>query len=330
MKLQDLDYTLPTELIAQRALDDRAQARLLILDRASGTITHTVFERLIDQVQKDDVIVINNTKVFKARLIAHKTTGGKVDILLTKIVGADQAIAMISHAKRTMIDTKLHISDTHHALITEKRGSLCTLAFNRPVEDIIEIHGVVPLPHYIKRPATDQDERDYQTVFAHETGSIAAPTAGLHFTDSILRRLRQKGVSICEITLHIGPGTFKPIRAENVEDHTMDAEYYKIPEPAIKTIGTAKRVIGVGTSVCRAMETYALTGNRYGMADLFIHPGHEFKIINALITNFHMPCSTPLVLVSAFAGTERILEVYEEAKQKEYRFLSYGDAMMII
>ncbi|MBN2620465.1 tRNA preQ1(34) S-adenosylmethionine ribosyltransferase-isomerase QueA [candidate division WOR-3 bacterium] len=329
MKLQEFNYTLPKELIAQHALEDRAQARLLILDRSSDAIIHTTFERIIDHLCPEDVMIINNTKVFKARLIAHKKTGGRVDILLTAIKKPDQATAMISHAKRTMIDTVLQISDTHNALIAEKHGSLCTLTFNKPVEEIIEIHGIVPLPHYIRRPAIPEDEHDYQTVFAQKTGSIAAPTAGLHFTDDIMRKLRQKGILIRKITLHIGPGTFKPIRAEHVEDHMMDAEYYEIPESTMQTIKNAKRIIGVGTSVCRALETYALTNECNGMADLFIRPGHEFKTIDALITNFHMPCSTPLVLVSALAGKDRILNAYEEAKKEKYCFLSYGDAMFI-
>jgi S-adenosylmethionine:tRNA ribosyltransferase-isomerase len=330
MKLREFEYALPKEMIAQHALVDRGKARLLILDRPSGKIIHTTFNKITNYLYPDDALVINNTKVYKARLIACKETGGKVDILLTKILSANRAMAMISHVKRTPISTRLAIADRVNALIIGKQDTLCTLEFNQPVNDIIEKHGILPLPHYIKRQVTPRDEQDYQTVFARATGSIAAPTAGLHFTDQVLKNIQQKGVTVCEITLHIGPGTFKPIRTDSVEEHKMDAEYYEIPEQTLKIIAGGKRIIGVGTSVCRALETYALSSEQHGMADLFIHPGHEFKIINALITNFHMPCSTPLVLVSALAGKDLIFKAYEEAKQERYRFLSYGDAMMII
>jgi len=330
MKIHELNYDLPEELIAQHALVKREQARLLVLDRASGKIVHTVFERISDHTNPGDVIVINNTRVFKARLIAHKQTGGKVDILLTRVISSRRAMAMISHARRTKVDTRLSIDPEVNARIIEKQGSLCSLEFNQPVKKIIAEHGIVPLPHYIKRAATSHDEKDYQTVFADKDGSIAAPTAGLHFTEDIIQEMQTRNVMVCEITLHIGPGTFKPIRVDDIEDHKMDAEYYEIPENTIQAIEKAERVIGVGTSVCRAMESYALSGARNGMADLFIHPGHEFKIIDALITNFHMPCSTPLVLVSAFASKDLILTTYNEAIQEGYRFLSYGDAMLIV
>lgn len=330
MKLKEFDYDLPKRLIAQHALSDRGKARLLVLDRASGRILHTTFECITDHVDNGDVIVINTTRVFKARLIAHKKTGGKVDILLTNIMSSKQGRAMISHAKRTMVRTELYISPAIRIQIVKKQGSLCTLEFSEPIKTVIAKYGIVPLPHYIKREATHQDEYDYQTVFADKEGSIAAPTAGLHFTEDIMAQLKQQDIRICEITLHIGPGTFKPIRVDNVEDHDMDAEYYEIPEQTIQVIEKAKRIIGVGTSVCRALETYALTGQVNGMADLFIHPGHDFKTINALITNFHMPCSTPLVLVSAFAGKDLILKAYQQAIERDYRFLSYGDAMFII
>ena len=330
MKLSEFDYVLPTRFIAQHALQQREKAKLLILDRPTSSITHTVFAHIGHYLRKGDCIVLNDTRVFKARLIAHKKTGGKVDILITKLISNDKACAMISHAKRTMIKTVLHITDGIQATVLTKNGSLCELEFNAPVDKVIRDHGKVPLPHYIKHDATAQDETDYQTVFAEKDGSIAAPTAGLHFTRVLLGTLRDQGINICSITLHIGPGTFKPIRVERVEDHKMDAEYYEIPDSTKKMIRNAGRVIAVGTSVCRALETYERTSNTNGMADLFIYPGYTFKIINGLITNFHMPCSTPLVLVSAFADRDLVLNAYEEAKKNGYRFLSYGDAMFIV
>jgi S-adenosylmethionine:tRNA ribosyltransferase-isomerase len=330
MKLREFHYDLPNNMIAQHARTDRGTSRLLVLNRKTGEITHTVFERLSDHVHHGDTIVINNTRVFKARIIAHKITGGKVDMLITHIISPTQIQAMISHAKRTMVDSLLYITPTIHARVIEKRGSLCTLECNEPIQNIIAEYGSVPLPHYIRREVTDRDEHDYQTIFADKDGSIAAPTAGLHFTEHIVNKIRKNGVLLAEITLHIGPGTFKPIRADDVEEHDMDAEYYEIHEQTIQMISDARRIIGVGTSVCRALETYAQSGKVNGMTELFIHPGHEFKKIDALITNFHMPCSTPLVLVSAFATRDLILNAYEAAKQEGYRFLSYGDAMLII
>jgi S-adenosylmethionine:tRNA ribosyltransferase-isomerase len=330
MKLDDFKYDLPKEMIAQQACKERGTSRLLVLDRATTRITHTTFKRLIDHLHHGDVVVINNTRVFKARIIARKKTGGKVDILITKILSSHQFQAMVSHAKRIPIDSRLYISPSVSVHVVVKKGSLCTLDCTEPVKSIIAEYGIVPLPHYIKRQATGQDEVDYQTIFADKDGSIAAPTAGLHFTEKIIAQLQEKGVVISEITLHIGPGTFKPIRVDDVEDHTMDAEYYEITDATLQAITQAKRVIGVGTSVCRALETHVRSGAMSGMTNLFIFPGHEFKAIDALITNFHMPCSTPLVLVSAFATKDLILHAYDEAKRHQYRFLSYGDAMLII
>lgn len=329
MKLQDFDYTLPQELIAQYPLEDRSKARLLILNRKTGTTAHHQFGDITGQLTRGDVLVINNTKVFKARLTGKKQTGGSVEILLIKEHAPGIWEAMISHAKRTKENTEIFLAEDTHATVQEKRGSRCLLTFNKNVHDIIEDFGSVPLPHYIKRDPVTQDEKYYQAVFAKKQGSIAAPTASLHFTDVLLKDTKAQGVRILEITLHIGPGTFKPIRSENIEEHTMEAEYFEIPDSVISQTKKAKRVIAVGTSVCRAMETYAQTGRTCGSADLFIYPGYKFKSINCLLTNFHLPCSTPLLLVSAFAGKNVILNVYEEAIERKYRFLSYGDAMLI-
>jgi S-adenosylmethionine:tRNA ribosyltransferase-isomerase len=330
MKLSEFDYDLPKELIAQYPLEDRNQARLLILEKKTGKIEHTQFSDICRFFRSGDILVINNTKVFKARLKGKKETGGSVEILLIKEIRESMWEAMISHAKRTKVDTKILIDKNIHATVKEKRGTRCYLDFNISIEDIIEKYGIVPLPHYIKRDAARKDEEYYQAVFAKRRGSIAAPTAGLHFTQEILDSIKKQGAHVVEITLHIGPGTFKPIRTENIEEHIMEAEYYEIPEEAAKTIYQGQRVFGVGTSVCRTLETHTQTGETSGFADLFIYPGFHFKVISCLITNFHLPCSTPLVLVSAFAGKDKVIKAYHEAIRRKYRFLSYGDAMLIL
>jgi len=330
MKLHEFNYTLPKELIAQYPLEDRGTAKLLVLERKTGQISHSLFHKISEFFRKGDILVINNTKVFKARLKGKKETGGSVEMLLIREIRDNTWEAMISHAKRTKEETKIYIDKDIYATVIEKRGTRCYLHFNVPIDDIIEKYGAVPLPHYIKRDAVEKDEEYYQAVFAKRQGSIAAPTAGLHFTQEILHSIKKQGVDICEITLHIGPGTFRPIRVDNIQEHTMEAEYFEISEQAMKMMSEARRIVGVGTSVCRALETYAQNGTTGGLADLFIYPGYRFKIIGCLITNFHLPCSTPLLLVSAFAGKDLIFKAYSEAIQRKYRFLSYGDAMLIL
>ena len=330
MKLTDFGYDLPQDLIAQYPLEKRAEARLMVLDRGEEKIRHCGFNQITDYVEKSDVLVLNNTRVFKARMFGHKETGGKVDILLVREIEDGLWEAMISHAKRTRKNTRIFLESDVYATIVDKKGTRCYLEFNVPAKNVISQCGKVPLPHYIKRDVIESDEEYYQSVFAKKQGSIAAPTAGLHFTAQILDTIRAHGTIIAEITLHIGPGTFKPIRTENVAAHKMEAEYFEIPDKTIQTIKDAKRIIGVGTSVCRAIETFATTGEASGRADLFIYPGYKFKSINSLVTNFHLPCSTPLLLVCDFAGTDLVFKAYEEAIEKKYRFLSYGDAMMIV
>ena len=330
MKLRDFDYILPEELIAQYPLKERGQAKLLVLDRAAKSISHFKFHDIAKFFTKDDVLAINNTKVFKARLQGKKTTGGAVEVLLIKQAADGIWESMVSNARRVRPGTQIFLGPDAYVKVIEKKGSRCLVAFNISAHEIIDKYGIVPLPHYIKRSAITNDEEYYQTTFAEKIGSIAAPTAGLHFTGNILKQISNADVEIAEITLHIGPGTFKPIRTENIEEHEMEAEYFEIPQKSIKVLRNAKRLFGVGTSICRTLETYAQTKKTFGLADLFIYPGHKFKIIDCLITNFHLPCSTPLLLVCAFAGKNLIFKAYEEAKQKKYRFLSYGDAMLII
>jgi S-adenosylmethionine:tRNA ribosyltransferase-isomerase len=330
MKLNDFAYTLPEELIAQYPLEERGDARLLVLERTTGAIVHSVFNDITHFLSERDVLVINNTKVFKARLQGKKKTGGSVEILLIKEQAPGVWEAMLSHAKRIKEKTKVLLTDDAYATVQEKHGSRCLLTFSNDVQNIIDTVGRVPLPHYIKREPARQDEEYYQAVFARKEGSIAAPTASLHFTDALLKKIQAQGVKIVEITLHIGPGTFKPIRSENIEEHAMESEFFEIGDATRVHIQNATRVIAVGTSVCRALETFGQTNQTHGQAALFIYPGYQFKSVNGLVTNFHLPCSTPLLLVSAFAGRETIRNAYATAITEKYRFLSYGDAMLII
>jgi S-adenosylmethionine:tRNA ribosyltransferase-isomerase len=332
MQISEFSYHLPQELIAQFPLENRGEARLLLLERRTGKIFHYMFYEIKTFFDDGDVLLLNNTKVFKARLKGKKETGGSVEILLIKKIEGDIWEAMLSHSRRIRVNTKIFLDNDIYAIIKEKVSTRCRLEFNSSVEKIIKKYGIVPLPHYIKRHTITGDEEYYQTIFAKKQGSIAAPTAGLHFTENILKDITKRGVSIAEITLHVGPGTFKAIRSANIEDHIMEAEYFEIPRGVVEIINDAKRIYGVGTSVCRAMESIALKkAKEYcGSTDLFIYPGYKFKIIDCLITNFHLPCSTPLLLACAFASKDLIFNAYKEAIKKKYRFLSYGDAMLIL
>ena len=332
MQISEFSYHLPKELIAQFPLENRGEARLLLLERKTGKIFHYMFYEIKTFFEDGDVLVLNNTKVFKARLKGKKETGGSVEILLIKKIEGDIWEAMLSPSRRIRVNTKIFLDNDIYAIIKEKVSTRCRLEFNSSVEKIIKKYGIVPLPHYIKRHTITGDEEYYQTIFAKKQGSIAAPTAGLHFTENILKDITKRGAGIAEITLHVGPGTFKAIRSENIEDHIMEAEYFEIPRGVVETINDAKRTYGVGTSVCRAMESTALKkAKEYcGSTDLFIYPGYKFKIIDCLITNFHLPCSTPLLLACAFASKDLIFNAYKEAIKKKYRFLSYGDAMLIL
>ncbi|UCD20337.1 MAG: tRNA preQ1(34) S-adenosylmethionine ribosyltransferase-isomerase QueA [candidate division WOR-3 bacterium] len=331
MKLEDYRYELPTSLIAQYPLRDRADSRLMVVDRKTGRISHTIFRRIEDYLHGCDILVINNTRVFKARMFARKETGGKVEVLLVRPTSGRKWEAMISHAARVKKGQRLFLDQDTYATVEEKlEGARVLMTLNDEADKIIDRFGLVPLPQYIKRLPVPADEAAYQTTFAKNAGSIAAPTAGLHFTESILASIRGKGVAVSEITLHIGPGTFKPIRTAHVEEHTMDAEFYEITDDAVHRIEASDRIVAVGTSVCRALETYIRTGERNAWSRLFIYPGIKFRLVDSMLTNFHLPCSTPLLMVCAFAGRDLIFKAYEEAIGEKYRFLSYGDPMLIV
>ena len=339
MRLSELDYHLPPELIAQEPLERRAEARLLVLDRRAGTLEHARFYKLRDFLRDGDLLVLNDTRVFPARLFARKPSGGAVELLIVRPVeqprGAWMALARTHRGLRE--GTRLELDDGHALRVVGfvRSGRPLVASDNSvPIETILEAAGVPALPHYIQRPPRPADREDYQTIYAARPGAVAAPTAGLHFTRELLADLAAAGIRNAFVTLHIGPGTFTPLREPQVEAHTMEAEWYTISPAALEALALARRtggrVIAVGTSSVRALESWGITGDAEGWTGLFIAPGFRFRVVNAMITNFHMPRSTVLAMVMAFAGREVILDAYEQAIRRRYRFLSYGDAMLIL
>ncbi len=315
MKLGDFDYALPRELVAQEPLPRRDASRLLVL-HPDGRLEHRSFGNAAGFL-REETLYLNDTRVIPARLLLLRETGGKVEALLVRRLEGRRWHALLDTSRRLRVGKRLRVDDRSHATIAAKEGDRWVLDFDAE-PDLAKI-GRAPLPPYIRRPSGAADLERYQTVYAAKDGSIAAPTAGLHFTPEILAQLRTK-----RVTLHVGVGTFKPVKAENVEDHRMEAEWYEIPEPPVGPVAAA------GTTTCRALESWARTGALSGWTDLFIHPPFEFKVVRKLLTNFHLPKSTLLMLVCAFAGRERILAAYEEAVRERYRFFSYGDAMLIL
>lgn len=340
MKLEDYRYDLPPELIAQYPLAERDLSRLLVLDRKTGAIEHRKFYDLGEYLGSGDILVVNDTKVFKARLFGRKESGGRVEVLLIRRIDGDLWEALIDKSRRLQEGSRVAFDRGSFLTVEKKEKTRIQVRFNRSAESVIKEFGVMPLPHYIRRPAEDKDIITYQTVYAKNEGSIAAPTAGLHFTPAVLDDLMKRGVETARITLHVGPGTFKPIRAENVENHEMEAEFFKITDGAAGSINRGRRVVAVGTTVTRTLEYAARNrsgaGDRTrvaassGWADIFIYPGFQFRVVDKLVTNFHLPGSTPLLLVCALAGKDLIFKAYAEAIREKYRFYSYGDAMLII
>jgi S-adenosylmethionine:tRNA ribosyltransferase-isomerase len=339
MRLKELDYNLPEELIAQEPIECRDQARLMVLDRRLGSVVHSRFYKLTRHLRDGDLLILNNTRVFPARLLARKESGGVVELLLVRPADAPAgAWLALARSHRPMREgTRLRLANGRALQVVGNHrpgrplvASDDTLSMN---EILIEA-GAVALPHYIRRPPTPADITEYQTVYANQPGAVAAPTAGLHFTEQSFCELTAAGVRTAFLTLHIGPGTFTPLRAAEVEHHTMEAEWYTIPPATADAIELARRtggrIIAVGTSSARALESYAITRDGEGFTGLFIFPGFRFKLVDAMLTNFHMPRSTVLALVMALAGREVILDAYREAIRHRYRFLSYGDAMLIL
>lgn len=336
--LSDFDFELPEELIAQYPLAERSASRLLHITRAG--LHDGVFTDVENLLQPGDLLIANNTKVIKARLLGHKETSGAVEALIERVTGERTAIAMVRASKSPKPGTAVWFEadgGRERVLVTGRQGQFFELQFENPVLDVLQRLGRVPLPPYITHAADAADEGRYQTVYAEHPGAVAAPTAGLHFTQELLARLRAKGVDVEYVTLHVGAGTFQPVRVEKLSEHHMHSEWYEMPEETARRINAAKmegrRVVAVGTTSLRTLESAA---DRPGHVEagardtsLFITPGYDFRIVDALITNFHLPKSTLVMLVSALAGRERILEAYAHAVRERYRFFSYGDACFI-
>lgn len=340
MRTDLFDYEIPEGLIAQMPLEERDKCKLLVLDPIEGTIDHMIFSDLPSLLNPEDLLILNDTKVVKAMIRARKAeSGGSVELLI--VDWSEKGFKALARGRKIREGTELEIEDGSARIKVVGRDSDGTwiLEGSMKVDEIMESFGRIPLPPYIKPPrvAEERLEVGYQTVYASKDGSVAAPTAGLHFTEDLLGRIKDMGVGIGFLTLHIGPGTFKLIRSEMVEEHRMDSEWFEIPEETADLIRRAKerggRVIAVGTTAVRALESCGMPdgtvipGRR--RTDLFIYPGYKFKVVDAMITNFHLPRSTPLILVCAFAGRENIFKAYEEAIRMGYRFYSFGDAMFI-
>ncbi len=342
MKVDLFDFHLPEELIAQTPLPDRAASRLMVLDKRTGAIRHETFRNIISYLNPGDCLVLNDTRVMPARLYGEKEeTGGTVEVLLLKQLDGDRWETLVKPGKRVKPGTKLTFGEGKLEAVCldtlEHGGRVLEFSYDGLFYEVLAELGEMPLPPYIKEKLDDPER--YQTVYAREIGSAAAPTAGLHFTEELLDAIRQKGVHIAFITLHVGLGTFRPVQVDEVEKHDMHAEFYQMSEETAETLNRVReqggRIIAVGTTSTRTLETIAGKHNgrfvaESGWTDIFIYPGYEFKGIDGLVTNFHLPKSTLIMLVSALAGRENILHAYQVAVKERYRFFSFGDAMLII
>ena len=341
MKTSDFYYELPEDLIAQDPLENRSDSRLMVLDRETGEVSHRIFRDVIDYLNPGDCLVINDTKVIPARLIGSRPeTGGKIEVLLLKRMENDVWETLVKPGRKMKVGDKVIFGDgllTGEVIdVVEDGNRLVKFWYKGIFEEILDQLGQMPLPPYIKHQLKEKER--YNTVYAIHDGSAAAPTAGLHFTPELLEAIRAKGVEIAPVTLHVGLGTFRPVKAEEITDHHMHSEFYQITEETAEKINRTKenggRVICVGTTSCRTVESAGSEEGRLkacsGWTDIFIYPGYRFKVLDGLITNFHLPESTLVMLVSALAGREHILAAYEEAVREKYRFFSFGDAMLIL
>lgn len=328
MKLTEFDYELPAELIAQHPAPQRTASRLLHLDGASGALRDLAFADLPQLLDARDALVLNDTKVVKARLYGAKASGGRVQVFVERIVGEREALALMRAGHSPKAGARLTVGDGVAAEVLGREEDLYRVRFAEPVAALLERCGNVPLPPYITHQPGPQDAERYQTVYATQPGAVAAPTAGLHFDHSVLKRISERGAKISSITLHVGAGTFQPVRTENIAEHRMHSERYEIPSATLAAI-QGRKVLAVGTTTLRALETWALTKETAGETDMFIYPGFRFRVVERLLTNFHLPKSSLLMLVAAFAGLENIREAYAHAIERRYRFFSYGDAMLI-
>jgi len=338
MKLSDFDYHLPETLIAQAPLSERNASRLLVVDPQNQSIKDQQFTDLSTLVNPGDLMIFNNTRVIPARLFGQKSSGGKIEVMVERVLNDQQILAHVRASKSPKPGTRLMLEGEYRCIMQERRDDLFLLVqqSNQSWLDFIESHGHMPLPPYIQREDAEADRERYQTVYAKTPGAVAAPTAGLHFDQNQIDVLKNRGVRTAEITLHVGAGTFQPIRVDNIDDHIMHAEQIEVPAEVCdlieQTRSSGHRVIAVGTTVVRSLEAAAAGGQLKAFNDdsqIFIKPGFEFKVVDAMITNFHLPKSTLLMLVSAFAGTELMRQAYQHAVDQQYRFFSYGDAMFI-
>lgn len=341
MKVSDFQFELPDELIAQHPLAERSASRLLVMDRRTGALEDRRFADLDRLLQPGDLLVFNDTRVIPARLHAAKQTGGRAEILIERVLDAKSALAQIGASRKPPPGSLLVERETGTGIrVDGRRDEFWHLTLTDPEQDwlrLLERAGSMPLPPYIDRPAERADDERYQTVYAEKPGAVAAPTAGLHFDEALFERLDERGIGRAFCTLHVGAGTFQPVRVEDVESHRMHPEWIEVDAALVERIREVKaagrRVIAVGTTSVRALETAAADGalaTMSGESRLFIYPGYEFRVVDALITNFHLPGSTLLMLVSAFSGRDAILAAYRHAVEERYRFFSYGDAMLMV
>ena len=343
MLVSDFQFDLPDELIARYPMPERSASRLLMLDGNTGDTRHGHFRDVLDLVNPGDLLVFNNTRVIPARMFGQKASGGKLEILVERILDDHSVLAHVRASKAPKPGTQILLDNGFSAEMVARHDALFELHFagDLPVLDILNQIGHIPLPPYIDRPDENSDKERYQTVYNQRPGAVAAPTAGLHFDEPLLAALREKGVDFAYVTLHVGAGTFQPVRVERIEDHQMHSEYAEVSADVVEKINAARargnRVIAVGTTSVRSLETAAQASLKagkplspfFGDTSIFIYPGYQYQVVDALITNFHLPGSTLIMLVSAFAGYDHVMSAYQEAVTSGYRFFSYGDAMFI-
>lgn len=340
MKVADFAFDLPNELIARFPSKTRTGSRLLVLDGNTGDVNHQQFPDILNHINEGDLLLFNNTKVIPARLFGQKESGGKVEVLIERVVGKNEVLAHVRANKALKPGTRVLLDGDYSCVMIGRDDALFQLQFEseEDVFSIIDKIGHMPLPPYIDREDQDSDKERYQTVYSEKPGAVAAPTAGLHFDDEILAKLKSKGVDFAFVTLHVGAGTFQPVRVDSIEEHKMHKEYIEVSDTVVEQISrtkkAGKRVIAVGTTSVRSVESAAAKNNGviapfYGDTDIFIFPGYKFDVVDAMLTNFHLPESTLIMLVSAFAGKTHVMSAYQAAIEQEYRFFSYGDAMFV-
>ncbi|HIF9514809.1 TPA: tRNA preQ1(34) S-adenosylmethionine ribosyltransferase-isomerase QueA [Photobacterium damselae] len=345
MQVSDFDFDLPDELIARYPQPERTSSRLLQLDGNNGDIAHKTFKDVLDLVNPGDLMIFNNTRVIPARMFGRKSSGGKLEVLVERMLDEKSILAHVRASKSPKPGTELLLgeNDEYSAEMVARHDALFEIRFNsdKTVLEILDEVGHMPLPPYIDRPDEDADKERYQTVYNAKPGAVAAPTAGLHFDDALLAALKEKGVNFAFVTLHVGAGTFQPVRVDNIDDHHMHSEYVEVPEEVVTAINETKanggRVVAVGTTSVRSLESAAQDAVKngtelkpfFGDTEIFIFPGYQFQLVDVLITNFHLPESTLIMLVSAFAGYEHTMNAYKDAVANQFRFFSYGDSMFV-